>query len=96
MVDGSAEAFMQKAHRGDTAAQYRLGHRYMNGIGVEKDRVLGHMWLSVAAVGGHRRAAVRREALEGDMIRAEIALGRQRALVCLESRLRDCRPPPLK
>lgn len=50
-------AYLSKAEQGDTEAQYRVGHLYLNGFsGMERDYREGIRWLRTAAKGGNPRA----------------------------------------
>jgi len=50
-------AYLSKAEQGDTEAQYRVGHLYLNGFsGMERDYREGKRWLKKAAKGGNPRA----------------------------------------
>ncbi len=50
-------AYLSKAEQGDTEAQYRVGHLYLNGFsGMERDYREGMRWLRTAAKGGNPRA----------------------------------------
>lgn len=66
------------AERGDIAAQANLGALYANGWGVERDDVLAHMWLNLAASGAKgrrfRRSLIRkRDRIAGRLTPERIA-----------------------
>ena len=44
------------AAQGDADAQYRLGMRYLNGVGVAQDIRLAYIWIGKAADNGHPKA----------------------------------------
>ncbi|MEI8396067.1 MAG: transglycosylase SLT domain-containing protein [Rhodospirillaceae bacterium] len=44
------------AERGDPAAAYRLGRRYLFGMGVPRDKRMGVAWMRAAASNGHPQA----------------------------------------
>ena len=50
------EWYLDAAKKNDPAAQYELGKRYLQGIGVQKNTLQGFYWLKHAANGNHREA----------------------------------------
>ena len=54
---------------------------YAAGVGVQRDYVLAHMWLSLAVSPsmGSKRAAAKRDIIERSMLPVEIAEARKRA-----------------
>ncbi len=59
-AEGSANTLkwlQEQSANGDTAAQYRLGERYLTGNGVETNRALAIQWLQKAVVGGSLEAS---------------------------------------
>lgn len=68
------------AEAGDADAQYYLGTLYAEGLGVSRDAVRAHAWLSCAAKGGRgERAAELRERLAAQMRPSQIDAARKQA-----------------
>ena len=65
-------SIQEAARQPDAQAHYVLGQMYAAGITVRKDPVRAHMWLSVAADGGHDEAARLRDTLALRMTRRDI------------------------
>jgi len=53
-----------RANEGSGWAQYKLGIRYLNGDGVEKNEATGRKWLQVAADNGESQAQSKLKALD--------------------------------
>jgi len=73
--DTALNEFRPLAEQGHPKAQYNLGVMYAEGLGVQKDYVLAHMWLNLAAVQGIVRAPKMREFLE-EMTPAQLAVAK--------------------
>ncbi len=80
-IDGrhadAIKRFEPLAARGDHRAQYWLGAIYVEGKGVPRDRVLGHMWFSVAARRGNRAAGIGRDTVAAKMSPEQLAEARR-------------------
>lgn len=63
----AVEEFRPLARQGDRDAQYQLGRMYQAGLGVPRDIVTAHAWLTLAAASGHRDASIRATQLEASM-----------------------------
>jgi TPR repeat protein len=63
----------QRADQGDSNAQNNLGVLYYIGQGVPQDYVRAHMWFNLAAAGGDKAAAIRRDIVAAKMTPAQIA-----------------------
>jgi hypothetical protein len=63
------------AENGDPEAQYRLGLMYRDGQGVSPDRVWAYVWLKLAAISEHPRAAAARDEVAAKMTPEEIHEG---------------------
>jgi len=50
------EHFKPLAKNGHTGAQYNLFAMYNNGKGFSKDNVMAYVWLTIAAIKGHKLA----------------------------------------
>ena len=61
------------AEQGHEFAQQDLGNMYEDGEGVPKDYVLAYMWSNLAAAQGNFPAGLRRDRLEEQMTREQIA-----------------------
>ena len=61
------------ANQGYADAQSDLGVMYWDGMGVQKDYVLAHMWLNLAAVQGIERAPKMRDTIEVLMTPGQLA-----------------------
>lgn len=55
-AEGTTEALVDRAKRGDAAASYRLGLKYIAGEGVTRDLVEAFARIRLAAEAGHPRA----------------------------------------
>jgi TPR repeat protein len=64
-------ALAAAAERGDVEAQFDLGLRYVRGLGVPQDYVLGYMWLNLAAARGLADADRLRDALGAKLTAAQ-------------------------
>lgn len=55
--DAAVDLYLRAAEQGDSRAQYLLGLMYDKGFGVERNDILAHKWLNLAAGGasGHDR-----------------------------------------
>ena len=62
-----------KAEQGNADAQYKLGLMYSEGIGMKRNYVRAHVWLSLAAAKGHQFARLHRESLDTQMSIGEIS-----------------------
>lgn len=67
------EMLIRAAQAGDVEAQFELGKAYTTGIGVSLDYEKAHMWLNIAATGGHSDAAANRELIGNLMTPDQIA-----------------------
>ena len=61
------------ANEGWARNQHNLGYMYTRGLGVPRDYVRAHMWLSLAAAKGHPKSAKLRDAVAKFMTPAQIA-----------------------
>ena len=65
--------FRLAADHGNAEAQYNLGVRYYEGLGVPKDYVRAYMWHNLATGRGFKLAAEGRDTVEKRMTPAQIA-----------------------
>lgn len=68
----AAKWYRRAADRGDDIGQYHMGIMHQNGQGVPRDLVTAYMWLDLAAMQGHRGAAMDRDRLAGSMTADQI------------------------
>jgi uncharacterized protein len=68
----AAKWYRRAADTGDDIAQYNIGIMHQNGQGVPRDLVMAYMWLDLAAMRGHRGAAMDRDRLAESMTAAQI------------------------
>jgi TPR repeat protein len=75
LPDGKASdppALAAAAARHDANAQFNLGLRYVRGLGVPQDYVLGYMWLNLSAAHGLADAIRLRDALGAKLTAAQV------------------------
>jgi TPR repeat protein len=77
----AAEWFRHAAEQGDRLAQYDLGQRYELGLGVPADKVEALKWFTVAANLGQPDAAIRRDRLQRELSREQVAEAQRLASV---------------
>ena len=65
-------ALAAAAERGDAEAQFSLGLRYVRGLGVPQDYVLGYMWINLSAARGRADAIRLRDALGAKLTAAQV------------------------
>jgi len=65
--------YRKAAEQGDAVSQFRIGQAYALGLGVARDDVFAHMWLSLAAAGGFDEAKKARDELASGMTATELA-----------------------
>ncbi len=65
--------YHKAAAQGNASAQHNLGYMYTRGLGVPRDYVRAHMWLSLAAAKGHPKSAKLRDAVAKRMTPAQLA-----------------------
>ncbi|WP_439813897.1 hypothetical protein [Zavarzinia sp. CC-PAN008] len=68
----SVQAYETAAAQGDIEACVELGLSYATGRGVERDYVIAHKWLNVAATKGDAEARQLRAELAHDMTAADV------------------------
>ena len=85
MRDGRVEeAFVEwlaAANAGDVRAMMMLGRMHRDGLGVPKNLVEAHMWLSLAASRGENAALAERDALDARMTPEDRAKALSRAMM---------------
>jgi TPR repeat protein len=86
----AARLFRLSAEQGYSAAQYNLGVKYSEGEGVLKDIITAHMWWNIASANGDDAAPSRRNQIETQMTREQIADATERARDCMASDYQDC------
>jgi len=64
VLKNTLEYEKSRANEGSGWAQYKMGLRYLNGDGVEKNEVAGRKWLQVAADNGESQAQSKLKALD--------------------------------
>jgi TPR repeat protein len=69
----AAKWYGRAADTGDDIAQYHIGIMHLNGQGVPRDLVRAYMWLELAAMRGHRGAAMDRDRIAESLTAAQIA-----------------------
>ena len=69
----AARWYRISAEQGHFRAQYNLGVMYANGDGVPADRVSAYLWWNLSAIEGHEIARGRRDIIERQMTREQIA-----------------------
>jgi len=77
--------FRLAAEQGHEFAQQDLGSMHENGRGVPKDYVLAYMWSNLAAAQGNIPAGLRRDRLEQQMTREQIAEAQRMSREWLEA-----------
>ena len=68
----AATLFTQAAERGLADSQFNLAVLYENGLGLMRDQRQAFKWYALAALGGDREAAKRRDAVRGKLDREDI------------------------
>ena len=69
---GAAKWFAEAAERGLADSQFNLAVLHQNGMGVAKDLKLAYRWLSLAARGGDREAALRVAHVRSQLTAADV------------------------
>jgi hypothetical protein len=92
------QLFNESAKKGYVPAQFNLAAMYEYGYGVEKDILQAHMWYNIIASGAKDHldadalyAKALRGALEPKMGTAAVAEAGEKAKLCVESKLQNCR-----
>jgi hypothetical protein len=71
-------------------AQERLGTFYREGIGVEVDLIVAHMWFNISASNGNKFAENDRSEIEQNMTAEEILSAQTLARECVAKDYKDC------
>lgn len=72
------------AEQGYQWAQYGLGVSYARGLGVPKSLVQAYLWLNLAAAQGNELAADKRDRIEREMTREQVAEAQRLSIEALE------------
>jgi hypothetical protein len=75
--------YEKAAIMGDHLAQYYLGAIHLTGQGVKQDDIRAHMWWSIAALQGNKKAQYNRDVLEKKMTPTDVAKAQQFAEDCV-------------
>ena len=79
------------AERGFAQAMFNIGRAYIVGEGVQLDYVAGHMWLNLAAQGGHRKARAAQAFVEANFLPSyEVTRAKKLARKCIEKQYKGC------
>ena len=85
--------YRQAASQASVDAWYRLGVLRREGRGMGVDRVLAHMWFSLAETGGNEAAGQARTELEPEMTASMLRAARELTNVCVRSGYKRCGRP---
>jgi TPR repeat protein len=72
-MKAAADWMKRAAEQGNAQAQDAIGRMYFGGVGVPKDYVEAHKWLSLAAAQGYKDTAQFRDLIASAMTPAQIA-----------------------
>ncbi len=89
----AVDYYRQAASQASVDAWYRLGVMRREGRGMGEDRVLAHMWFSLAETGGYEAAGHARAELESGMTASMIGAARELSSVCFRSNYHRCGRP---
>jgi TPR repeat protein len=79
------------AAQGNAYAQYNLGLMYANGIGITKDYVHAHMWLTLAAASSDQKVAYSiLDMVSAKMTAPQISEARAMTRKCEQSHFKQC------
>jgi hypothetical protein len=81
--------YRMAAEQGDDRAQYNLGVMYANGDGVPADRGFAYLWWNLSAIRGHEIAQGRRDIIERQMTREQIAEAQRLSREWIETHPQD-------
>ena len=73
------KGYIERANKGDSEVQLRLGVIYYNGRGVPQDFVQAHMWTNLAATQGSEVGKKIRDSVEKSMTPQQIAQAQELA-----------------
>jgi hypothetical protein len=73
------------AEQGDVEAQWNLADMYENGEGIPEDHVLAYMWWNLVAARGVEEAQDRKDIIEQQMTREQIAEAQRLSTEWLET-----------
>ena len=73
------------AEQGNARAQCNLGMKYHEGKGIEKDHVLAHMWINIAAINGLSGAARVQDIVSKMMSASQIEKAQDFARECIKN-----------
>ena len=63
---------------------------YAKGQSVKSDKISGHMWLNIAATGGHKNAVKARGMVAGKMSSSDVVKAQERAKRCMAFGYKRC------
>ena len=87
----AARLYRLAAEQGNATAQFELGVMYYAGAGIAEDKVVGHMWINIAASTGHQQAIENRDFLiESFMEQHEIEEAQRLATECSMRKFKGC------
>jgi len=87
----AVKLFKYASEKGNLIGQHNLGLNTTLGQGTPKDVVIGHMWLNIASLQGHKPATKAKRILERSMMTpAQIAEAQNLARKCILKELKGC------
>jgi len=86
----SANWFRVAAQQGHALGMTRLGAKYADGRGVEKDLVKGYMWSHLGTKYGNKEAQLNIEKISSKLENTDIIAAKDLAEACLNSAFKDC------
>ena len=81
--------FRLAAEQGHARAQFSLGVMYDNGMGVPEDLVYAYLWYNLSAAEGHEIARGRKDIIEPQMTREQIAEAQRLSREWMETHPQD-------
>ena len=82
--------YRKAAEQGVAEAQNNLGLMYEKGMGVLQDMIAAHMWLTIAAANGDKKAVKGRDIVAGKLSSSDIVKAQKRAKRCMSSGYKKC------
>jgi TPR repeat protein len=88
---GALRSYKLAAAQGNAYAQYNLGLMYANGVGIKKDIVHAHMWLTLAAASADQKVAYSiLDMVAAKMTAQQLSASRAKSMKCQRSNYKLC------
>ena len=78
------------AENGFVKSQHKLSIMFLNGWGIEKDKIKAFMWVNIAASRNHEKSIKKRNELLKILSIKDVQRGQELSLACFEKKLKNC------